>query len=266
MKMQNLFVWMLMVPLIFASCSKEEINEAEDLNGQQETREFTEEELASMRVCKDVYPEGVTPRAAAVSSKVWQNGQTLKVKFIGGSQYVRNKVMQYANEWSDYANITFQFVTSGTADIRVSFMSGQGSYSYIGTDANLISQNSETMNFGWFDSNTSDSEFSRTTIHEFGHALGLIHEHQHPEVTIPWDKPAVYAYYAGPPNYWSQSQVDNNLFATYSTWETQFSDYDPQSIMHYAVDNSLTIGNFSVGWNTILSNTDKQFIGELYPF
>jgi len=60
------------------------------------------------------------------------------------------------------------------------------------------------MNFGWFDDNTSDSEFSRTVIHEFGHALGMIHEHQHPLAAIPWDKDKVYTYYAGYPNYWSK--------------------------------------------------------------
>ncbi|MBU3125734.1 M12 family metallopeptidase [Sinomicrobium weinanense] len=265
MKMKRLFLWMLTLPLIFISCQNDEISEADDLNNLEKTTELSAEELAGIRMCKDVYPEGVTPRAAAISDKVWPNGITLTVKLDrNASQYVRDKVMQYANEWSEHANITFKFVTRGKADIRVTFKSG-GSYSYIGTDALLI-KGGETMNFGWFDDNTSDGEFSRTTIHEFGHALGLIHEHQHPEVDIPWDKPKVYEYYGGAPNYWSEDQVDHNLFATYSTSETQFSEYDPLSIMHYSVDNALTIGDFEVGWNTQLSDTDKTFIAELYPY
>jgi len=173
--------------------------------------------------------------------------------------------MQYAQQWSQYANITFKFVTSGSAQIRVTFTSGAGSYSYIGKDALNIASNKETMNFGWFNDNTSDTEFSRTTIHEFGHALGMIHEHQHPLAAIPWDKPKVYAYYAGYPNYWTQAQVDNNLFAKYSTSQTQYSAYDKLSIMHYSISSDLTTNGFSVGNNTVLSATDKQFIASVYP-
>jgi len=217
-------------------------------------------------VCKDVYLPGATdPRGAVITSKKWQNGSVVTVRMYGGSTKVRSKVMQYAQEWSKYANITFKFIETGNAQIRVSFVQGAGSYSYFGTDALRIASDQETMNFGWFDDNTSDSEFSRTTIHEFGHALGMIHEHQHPLANIPWDKNKVYTYYAGYPNYWTKEQVDNNLFAKYATNQTQYSSYDKNSIMHYSVSSELTTNGFSVGNNTVLSATDKQFIAQVYP-
>jgi hypothetical protein len=53
-------------------------------------------------------------------------------------------------------------------------------------------------------------------LHEFGHALGLIHEHQNPVGGIQWNKPAVYADLGGPPNFWGKATVDNNMFATYA--------------------------------------------------
>ncbi|MEG0925105.1 M12 family metallopeptidase [Chryseobacterium sp.] len=223
------------------------------------------------QMCKDVYLPGedyipgTTSKGAVVTNKKWTNGSVITVGLYGGSTYVRNKVIQYAKEWSKYANITFNFVTTGTPQIRVTFTSGAGSYSYIGKDALSIASNKETMNFGWFTDTTSDTEFSRTVIHEFGHALGMIHEHQHPLAAIPWDKPKVYAYYAGAPNYWTQAQVDNNLFAKYSTSQTQYSAYDKQSIMHYSISSTLTTNGFSVGNNTALSATDKQFIATVYP-
>jgi len=223
------------------------------------------------QMCKDVYLPGEDPasgsasKGAVIKNKKWTNGSVVTVSLNGGTAYVRNKVMQYANQWSQYANITFNFITSGTAQIRVTFTPNAGSYSYLGTDALSIPSNQETMNFGWFNDSTSDSEFSRTTIHEFGHALGMIHEHQHPLAAIPWDKPKVYAYYAGYPNYWSQAQVDNNLFAKYSTSQTQYSAYDKLSIMHYSISSTLTTNGFSVGNNTVLSATDKQFIATVYP-
>jgi len=37
-----------------------------------------------------------------------------------------------------------------------------------------------TMNYGWLKDDTDDVEYRRVVIHEFGHALGAIHEHQNP--------------------------------------------------------------------------------------
>ncbi len=90
-----------------------------------------------------------------------------------------------------------------------------------------------------------------------------IHEHQSPDVRIPWDKEAVYAYYAR--QGWSRTQVNENLFAAYSPEGIQFSRFDRDSIMLYAVDDELTEGDWSVGWNTTLSEQDKTFIRSQYP-
>ena len=51
-------------------------------------------------------------------------------------------------------------------------LSGQGSWSYLGTDATRVPKESFTMNLGFVD--------RPTVLHEFGHSLGLIHEHQSP--------------------------------------------------------------------------------------
>lgn len=262
--MKKPFLLALILSLLFISCSTED-DIGEGVSNREGAPALSAEERAGIRMCHEVYPEGVTPRAVAMTKKVWPKGSTITVKLdTAASRYVREKVEQYAREWTKYANIGFKFVTEGEADIRVTFKAGKGSYSYIGTDAKFFKYG-ETMNLGWFDDNTSDKEFSRTTIHEFGHALGLHHEQQHPEVDIPWDKPKVYEYYSGAPNYWSREKVDLNIFSPISKSESQFSEYDPLSIMHYPVDNALTIGDFEIGWNSELSDTDKTFITELYP-
>jgi hypothetical protein len=101
--------------------------------------------------------------------------------------------------------------------------------------------------------------------HEFGHALGMIHEHQNPAALgqIPWDKPKVYSYYAQ--QGWTPGDVDFNIFAVYSEDSTNHSAFDPTSIMEYAIPDSLTLGSYSIGWNTELSQTDIEFMRRQYP-
>ncbi len=213
-------------------------------------------------------PPGVMPDIphvflAAITGKLWQPGRSLRVRFLDGDPQVHARIPAFAQQWSAYANITFQFGNDPDAEIRISFQN-QGSWSYIGTDALVIPKSQPTMNFGWLTLATTNDEYQRVVTHEFGHALGCIHEHQNPVNNIPWDREAVYRYYQGPPNYWSREQVDINLFTRYEADITQFSAFDRQSIMLYPIPNEFTIGDFEVGWNKTLSATDKQFMTTLY--
>lgn len=205
------------------------------------------------------------PRAAVERWKLWANGRTLKVKFLDGDPSVQAKVQAIAKEWEALANLKLEFVTDGAAEIRISFAEEGFSWSTVGTDAKTVAGNDPTMNYGWLEPNTPMDEYQRVVRHEFGHALGMIHEHQNPaaEGKIPWDKPKVYAYYAQ--QGWSTQDVDFNIFATYDRNSTNYSEFDRTSIMQYAVPDSLTIGSFAIGWNIQFSPTDIEFMRRQYP-
>jgi hypothetical protein len=199
------------------------------------------------------------------ATRLWRNGSILSVRFLDGEKSIQERVEHYAHEWEQYANIKFKFVDAGPAVIRIAFIPNAGSWSYLGA-GNLLhwfNQQSPTMNYGWLTPTTSEEEYSRVVLHEFGHALGCIHEHQHPEGGVPWDKEKAYAFYAG--NGWSRAEVDAQVFNRYNKLWTQYSQFDPTSIMMYPVPEDITIGDFSVGWNSRLSEMDKAFIGKLYP-
>ncbi len=213
-------------------------------------------------ICTELYDDNYS-RAFGPRNSFW-NKNTLRVRFLGGSSNVQSRIRQHVLQWSKVANIHFEFVSSEPSDIRISFDPSSGSWSYVGRSSSYIAANRATMNFGWFTDRTSDTEIRRTTLHEFGHALGLSHEHQHPLAMIPWKREAVYDYYQRTQG-WSRSEVDQNIFTRYSTGNTNYTHYDPLSIMHYYIPRSLVNGDWNPTWNTILSVTDIDFIGTIYP-
>jgi serralysin len=207
----------------------------------------------------------IAPRLAILRFKAWTPGRTLNVSFLDGKAVIQDKVIDYAKEWTRYANIRLKFNGTTQADIRISFKQ-KGSWSHIGRDALAIPKHKPTMNFGWLTETTDDDEYSRVVIHEFGHALGCVHEHQNPSGKIKWNKPAVYNYFRGPPNNWTKEDVDHNLFERYSKNITNYTALDPKSIMLYPIPAEFTLDNKAIGGNNNkLSKMDKQFIARQYP-
>jgi len=201
-------------------------------------------------------PEG-TEGLVVQNGKFWTLGQTIKVAFVDGTAAQQASVMGWANEWSEHANLIFKWgVPVNDSDLRVGF-NKPGNWSYVGTDAGGIPKTKQTINIRNVD--------RRTTLHEFGHAIGCGHEQSSPLQDIQWNKPAVYRDLGGPPNNWDKAKVDYNVFRKYSRQQTQFSQYDSTSIMQYAINASWTLNGFSVPWNNVLSQTDKDFISAVYP-
>lgn len=222
----------------------------------------------SFKVCTDLHANpDFAPRLAVDRDRLWNKGHVFQICFLGGSDIQKNRVIEAANEWLDYANVYFSWNTLGNTNeshIRIDFRRGRGSWSYVGKDA-LAQTNpaAATMNFGWLYDETDDAEFSRVVLHEFGHMLGAIHEHQSPAAGIQWDKPLLYQYYWQTQS-WSNEQVDINIIEKYDG-DISNTEFDEESIMLYPVEQRFTLNDFEVGWNTKLSDTDKEFIAECYP-
>ncbi|MCC6535082.1 MAG: pre-peptidase C-terminal domain-containing protein [Burkholderiales bacterium] len=203
--------------------------------------------------------KGGRVRAIAPIGKTWMNGSTLRVKFLGGSAAQRAKVREQAGWWADHANLTFEFDDSANAEIRIAFDANDGAWSYVGTDCRGVPANEPTMNLGFMDGGTA--------AHEFGHAIGLAHEHQNPAGGIQWNEDVVIRECAQSPNFWDEATTRHNILRKYSTDQVKGTAFDPDSIMLYFFPAEWTLNGIATTANEVLSALDKQFIAgaKMYP-
>ena len=208
----------------------------------------------------NTHPGGAdVARAIIVIRKMWPNGSTLHVRFMGGSSQQQQLAREQAQWWTEHANLRFVFDDAPDADIRIAFDPNDGAWSYVGTDCKGIPRNMPTMNLGF--------QSGGTTAHEFGHAIGLGHEHQNPAGGLQWNEDVVIRDLGGAPNFWSPDQARHNVIRKYSRDQIRGTQFDPDSIMLYAFPAAWTVNGQSTHANEILSDKDKAFIGgpDAYP-
>ena len=161
----------------------------------------------------------------------------------------------YMERYQPIIPFKLRFVEQG-GDVRISFVGDAGSWSLVGTDCLKSPQNEATLNYGWLD--------VPTIMHEFGHVLGMIHEHQNPRGnTIQWDEPAVYSWAARTQG-WDRMTTYNNILMKYDKNQINGSEFDPNSIMLYFFPASLTTNNEGTHENARLSLTDVIWIEKMY--
>jgi hypothetical protein len=204
---------------------------------------------------------------ASYANQLWDIS-TLRVKFLNGDPGIQRKIKEIVPIWSIHCGIRFEFSDDIGSEIRINIDSSGRSSSFMGKEArhpSLIGK--ATMNFGWFKSYSEpgDEDYHATVLHEFGHALGLIHEHQQPNSPIRWNKENVYAK-LGAITPEQKLKVDLDWINTYDKTQSNAGEYDIKSIMHYQIPSEFIIGQGpEIPYNYQLSEMDKKFISQLYP-
>jgi hypothetical protein len=227
------------------------------------------------------YPEYTQKlQAAFFRKKIWPAGSKIKVAFLSSGDSIKRTEIPKGKDLDPLqiqvnslsiqegikkivkeriqpiVNLDISFVDNPSdADVRISFDPDGGCWSLVGTD-HLLEKKNATMNFGWFD--------VATIIHEFGHVIGLVHEHQNPKgKKIMWDEKKVIEW-AKESQGWNEETTRQNIINKYNKNSINGSDFDPLSIMLYFFPASLTTNNIGTEQNFRLSGQDVIWIDKMY--
>ncbi|MCY2987475.1 MAG: M12 family metallopeptidase [Planctomycetota bacterium] len=208
------------------------------------------------------------PARMAASSKWTDNdlkrSGTLRIGFLQVEKALMTRIMDIALEWTQYANINFTQVNDSDAEILVACRAGAGHWSYVGRDKPAY-PGQQTMNLEITLASLANQYDRGVVLHEFGHALGCIHEHQNPgKGGMEFDAAKTIDYFRR--NFgWDEGKTQFNVLKRYATNELlRFSDFDIKSIMLYSYSAEITKNHLGTPVNSVLSETDINFISQLY--
>ena len=214
-------------------------------------------------------PREDLPRLEAVFAreKRWRRS-TVNVQFLHSSQRLQNAVREAARQWGSHCCIDFR-ETQNVGDIRVSFDQSIGHCSLVGVDSangTIGGRFRASFNINPGDvASRPDSYLLSIALHEFGHAIGLQHEHQNPNGNFQWNQSAVIATLSD--QGWSNQMIQQNVFTRITDRvANEITRFDPDSIMIYPWLRGTVIGPDQppTDWNPGISPTDESTVRKMY--
>jgi serralysin len=227
------------------------------------------DDTTALQISKSSTDFGFTPYGTSLFRDRWllEDGRTpdtgritLGVYLIDASDIQRRVTMAAASAWTSTKvgkRIDFDFdVARESSDIRIQFAQGSGNRSYVGRNCRSIAKSDWTM--------TIEDLVDYVVRHEFGHTLGLQHEHQFPHNEIQWNKPAVIAALGA--QGWKAEDVKRFVFDKMGEDAVCTKDpgFNVKSIMLYPIPPEWTLNGFSSSTNTEISAGDIKCLSGLY--
>lgn len=236
-------------------------------------------------VLDNIDKDSMSTELAWLTGVKWLDGYRLRIRLMDGDPVIRKKVETYMKDWDPFINLRMVFTNDTDAEIRVQILGGEPQ-SAVGTLA--LGRKDYTKPTMWLGltPTSSDVLIRRRAHHEFGHALGCIHEHQSPVFPYEWDEAKLKAkvtadFKSSTPPRPLPADLDGflktNYLTKYDHTSSNSSEYDPLSVMLYSIDPALLKKPFPGSTPPTplptavtplypdLSAKDKDFIRRMYP-
>ena len=187
------------------------------------------------------------PQVDSRGSRAWTTGHTvigekygklnlstviITAKILNGTAAQKTMIKDAAADWERNGNLFFRFVESGEADVQISINTkkdSDGGWATIGKDTASRMELHNDFSYG-------------TCLHEFGHVLGLTHEHQSPRFLelVKWayegEELIAELRKDGIPH-WSEEQIRRSILTRHEVGPA--AKFDPDSIMTYDFSSKL---------------------------
>jgi hypothetical protein len=218
---------------------------------------------ALLLICLTVFTKFSFALVIYEDTKMW-NQPSITLYFKDGTAQQQSEVKNFAKIWERYTGIKFEYSTTKPSLFNFN------KYYTITFKGNKNESHQGALNGTMHLGQLSDDIVFRkkTILHEFGHMLGLAHEHQRQDRAAVLNDPKVVDSCAKSQKQ-ARSWCRENLFELNKDPVFVQSDYDSHSIMHYEynnfIDNHLKTKYqlFDEPSNS-LSLTDKVYIAMLY--
>lgn len=188
----------------------------------------------------------------------------INVRFLNGSYQQKLLVAELVREHYNTIPMSVQFRffldPDGDSDIRVLFVKMGDSHSYVGVSNLIVPEQKPTMMLNLEHKNPDNNK--NTILHEFGHALCLEHEHQHPGSGIRLNRRALLK-----GKNTNAECIDDNYEiqpSLFCPWRTE--PYDRHSVMHYGFSKGqLRDPEAYILVNPAVSQGDRNQLLQMYP-
>lgn len=207
--------------------------------------------------------------ATLMKEHIWPSGTVLQIHFLDGTKEQQQLIENTARIWESFTSYRFEFhhrkpVKDEVSHIRITF-NDFGNWSKLGTQALNFTLHEPTIALSVVDRSwVSLMNKKRVILHEFGHVMAFIHEHQNPNFNLEMDEEFIYTWCREQRSF-SRSTCHRNIIQKASFEDVIPSDFDIKSMMMYKMPQEFFVdGDVAADLpNYELSDLDKQMASQL---
>lgn len=185
-------------------------------------------------------------RAVGLKDVYYDPGDRFTIQVNGPPEFKDRVKTILSEKVFPYVNLTFEFVDRDGACLIDNQWSMGGVCMGSGTRTPTIHL-------------SNSSQF--LVIHEFGHALGMMHESRNPSATLTWVDSALQQKYAS-----GNTNIYKQITKQFDTSKIRALPFDQNSVMGYPLPASTNLENIEMQPSNEFTDLDKEWLRQTYGY